>query len=67
MFSDKTELRSLSTNSLYMILFNNPRDRSTVSHLAKQVFLGDVHQLNEACMAATVVRPYGYLLMDFHQ
>ena len=67
MFSAKSELRTLSVNSQYMILFNNPRDRSAVSHLAKQVFPGNVHQLNEAYSAATGERPYGYLLMDFHQ
>ena len=30
MFSAKSELRTLSINSQYMILFNNPRDRSAV-------------------------------------
>ncbi len=67
MFSAKSELRMLSINSQYMILFNNPRDRSAVSHLAKQVYPGKVHRLNDAYAAATSERPYGYLLLDFHQ
>ena len=67
LFSAKSELRTLSINSQYMILFNNPRDRSAISHLAKQVFPCNVHQLNEAYMAATEATPYGYLLLDFHQ
>ena len=67
LFSAKSELRSLSINSQYMILFNNPRDRSAILHLAKQVFPGNVHQLNNAYMVATEATPYGYLLLDFHQ
>ena len=67
LFSTKSELRTLSINSQYMILFNNPRDHSAVSHLAKQVFPGNVHQLNDAYMMATGPTPYGYLLLDFHQ
>ena len=50
-----------------MILFNNPRDRSAVSHLAKQVYPGNVHRLNDAYATATGERSYGYLLLDFHQ
>ena len=41
LFSAKSKLRTLSINSQYMILFNNPRDRSAISHLAKQVFPGN--------------------------
>ena len=67
LFSAKSELRTLSINLQYMILFNNPRDRSAISHLAKQVFPGTVHQLNDAYMSATEATPYVYLLLDFHQ
>ena len=31
-----------------MVLFNNPRDRSAVAHLAKQIFPGRVGILNKA-------------------
>ena len=67
LFSAKSELRTLSINSQYMVLFNNPRDRSAVAHLAKQVFPGNVHLMNRAYQMATNERPYGYLLLDFHQ
>lgn len=67
LFSAKSELRTLSINSQYMVLFNNPRDRSAISHLAKQVFPGNTHLLNEAYRMATNEKPYGYLLLDFHQ
>ncbi len=67
LFGAKSELRMLSINSQYMILFNNPRDKSAVSHLAKQVFPGNGHLLNEAYRTATKEKPYGYILLDFHQ
>ena len=67
LFSAKNELRTLSINSQYMVLFNNPRDRSAIAHLAKQVFPGKVHLLNEAYRMATNEQPYGYMLLDFHQ
>ena len=67
LFSAKSELRTLSINTQYMVLFNNPRDRSAISQLAKQVFPGKVHLLNEAYRLATCEKPYGYILLDFHQ
>ena len=50
-----------------MVLFNNPRDRMSVSQLAKQVFPGKVNLLNQAYKEATGGRGYGYILLDFHQ
>ena len=65
---DKTkELRTLSINTQYMVLFNNPRDRMSISQLAKQVFPGRVDLLNQAYQKAINGRSYGYLLLDFHQ
>ena len=65
---DKTkELRTLSINTQYMVLFNNPRDRMSISQLAKQVFPGKVDLLNQAYQKATKDRAYGYILLDFHQ
>ena len=57
LLSAKSKLRTLSINSQYMILFNNPRDHSVISHLAKQVFPGNVHRLNKAYTAATKATP----------
>lgn len=67
LFSAKSDLRTLSINSQYITLFNNPRDQSSVLHLAKQVFPGNIHTLTNAYKAATNEKPYGYLLLDFHQ
>ena len=67
LFNAKNELRTLSINTQYMVLFNNPRDQSSISQLSKQVFPGKNFLLNEAYHLATNNRPYGYLLLDFHQ
>ena len=35
LFNAKNELRTLSINTQYMVLFNNPRDQSSISQLSK--------------------------------
>ena len=67
LFDKSKELRTLSINTQYMVLFNNPRDRMSIALLAKQVFPGKVDLLNQAYQQATKGRAYGYLLLDFHQ
>ena len=67
LFDKAKELRTLSINTQYMVLFNNPRDRMSISQLAKQVFPGKVDLLNQAYELATKGRAYGYILLDFHQ
>ena len=67
LFDKKNDLRTLSINTQYMVLFNNPRDRMSISQLAKQVFPGKVALLNQAYQKVTRGRGYGYLLLDFHQ
>ena len=67
LFNSRSELRTLSINSQYMVLFNNPRDRSGITHLAKQVFPNNVSKLVEAYKIATEEKAYSYLLLDFHQ
>ena len=67
LFNAKNDLRTLSINTQYMVLFNNPRDKSAVAHLSKQIFPGKNNTLNKAYQLATAEKPYGYLLLDFHQ
>ena len=57
------ELRDMSLNCHYLVMFKSPRDSSQVSHLAKQMFPGHVKYMQEAFHDATK-RPYGYLLCD---
>ena len=58
------ELRDMSLNCHYLVLFKSPRDSSQVNHLAKQMFPGHVKYMQGAFQDATK-RPYGYLLCDF--
>lgn len=64
-FPDK-RFRTASLNSHYLILFNNPRDKCQIHHLARQMF-PDRRQ-NKAMIAAfedaTSSHPYGTLVVD---
>jgi len=58
------ELRDMSLNCHYLVLFKSPpRDSSQINHLAKQMFPGHVKYMQESFQDATS-RPYGYLLCD---
>ena len=57
------ELRDMSLNCHYLVLFKSPRDSSQVTHLAKQMFPGHSKYMLESFQDATS-RPYGYLLCD---
>lgn len=58
-------LRILNLNSSYIIIFKNPRDQSVFTRLASQAVPGKTASLRKAIELATE-RPYGYLVMDFH-
>ena len=60
------ELRDMSLNCHYLVLFKSPRDSSQVNHLAKQMFPGHMKYMQEAFQDATKW-PYGYLLCDLKQ
>ena len=64
LFQRGKEIRTISLNAHYVVLFKNPRDVSVVDHLARQVVPGRTKFLHEAYMDATS-RPYGYLFFDF--
>jgi len=57
------ELRDMSLNCHYLVLFKSPRDSRQINHLAKQMFPGYVKYIQESFQHATS-RPYGYLLCD---
>lgn len=58
--------REISLNTNYIIVFKNPRDRSQISHLARQISPLDTRYIQEAYLDATAV-PHGYLLIDLNQ
>ena len=57
------EMRNLSLNSHYLVLFKNPRDRHQISVLARQMYPGNTKFLLEAYNDATK-QAFGYLLLD---
>ena len=64
LFHQNKELRTISLNTHYVVLFKNPRDASVVDHFARQVVPGRTKFLHEAYADATS-KPYGYLFFDF--
>ena len=63
LFHRGKELRDMSLNCHYLVLFKYPRDSSQVTHLAKQMFPGHTKYMQEAFQDATS-RSYAYLLCD---
>jgi SpoVK/Ycf46/Vps4 family AAA+-type ATPase len=58
--------RTISLNSNILVLFANPRDKTQVRILAKQIFPGEGRVLLEAYNQATL-RPHGYLIVDLQK
>lgn len=65
-FDKNKHTRTISLNAHYLILFKNPRDASQITHLAKQMYPGHVHYLQEVFGDATS-KAFGYLLIDLKQ
>ena len=63
MFCQGKEIRNISLNAHYLFIFKSPRDSSQITHLAKQMYPGNVKFMQEAFTDATS-KPYGYLLCD---
>lgn len=58
--------RTISLNSHYIILFKNPRDKSQISFLARQMYPKESRFLEEAFFDATK-NAHGYLFLDLKQ
>jgi hypothetical protein len=67
LFSKGKCARTISLNSNYMIIFNNPRDRQQIQHLSRQMFPSNPRFLNECYIDACESKEYGYLFLDLHQ
>ena len=63
MFCHGKELRNISLNAHYLVIFKSPRDSSQITHLAKQMFPGNTKLMQESFRDATA-KPFGYLLCD---
>ena len=66
-FDKDPEHRTISLNATYMVLFKNPRDRSQVTHLDKQIYPGGRGVLTAAYRDATGSVPHSYIVIDFNQ
>jgi len=62
-FYKGSEHRNISLNSTHVVLFKNPRDKSQIMHLARQMYPEKTSFLIEAFRDATK-QPYSYLLID---
>lgn len=64
-FNQSKEMRSVSLNSHYLVLFKNPRDKTQARTLGQQMFPSQPGFLLSAYEDAVKQR-YGYLLVDLH-
>ena len=58
--------RTISLNATYIVIFRNPRDKSSITHFAKQFDPNNVRTIRKIYEEATS-KPYGYLIFDLHQ
>jgi len=65
-FHKSKEMRTITLNAQYILLFKNPRDRRQIKVLAGQLCDTDAKALLSAYEEATS-KPYGYLLIDLKQ
>ena len=63
LFHQSKEIRTISLNSHYLVIFRNPRDKSQINHLTKQMYPGNIKYMQQSYNDATS-EPYGYLLID---
>jgi hypothetical protein len=62
-FHQGKEMRNISLNAHYIVLFKSPRDKQQTSMLARQVNPGKVQEFMRTYEDATN-RPRGYLMLD---
>lgn len=65
-FHQSRNARDISLNAHYLIIFRNPRDKTQVSHLSRQLCPDNPKFVQEVYFDATS-KPYGYLLLDLKQ
>jgi len=66
LFNKGANTRTISLNAHYIVMFNNPRDRSQIRHLARQMYPRESGFLVEAFEDATS-EAYSYLFLDLTQ
>jgi hypothetical protein len=66
LFSQGKYTRTMSLNSHYLIIMNNPRDKTQIDYIARQMYPGKSKFLIESYDEATKEK-YGYLLLNLTQ
>lgn len=66
LFNQGKYSRTISLNCHYLIVLNNPRDKSQINFLARQMFPTNSKFLVE-CYEDATSKPHGYLFLDFKQ
>ena len=66
LFSRNQYSREISLNSAYLVLMKNPRDKSSISYLARQISPQNPDVIINAFFDATK-HPYSHFLIDFNQ
>jgi hypothetical protein len=66
LFSQGKHSRTISLNCNYLIVFSNPRDRSQIQYLARQMYPTNSRYLIESFEDATN-KTHGYLFIDLTQ
>lgn len=62
-FAQGKEMRNISLNSHYIVLFKNPRDKTISLNIARQMYPGKSPLFQQVFEDATS-RPYSYLFID---
>ena len=62
-FHQGKEMRNISLNAHYIVLFKSPRDKQQISMLARQINPGKVQEFMRSYEDA-MSRPHGYLMLD---
>ena len=66
LFDKNSVHRTISLNAHYIVAFKNPRDKSQIVHLAKQLNPGNIRYVHESFILATE-KAHGYLVIDLKQ
>jgi uridine kinase len=67
LFSQGKFSRTISLNCQYIVLMNNPRDRSQIHFLARQMFPTNSKFLIEVYEYVTLKQSHGYVFLDLKQ
>lgn len=67
LFYKTPHMRTMNLNTSYLVLFKNPRDKTQIEHLSRQMYpKGKSSFLVDSFKDATS-QPYGYLFIDLKQ